>query len=170
MPQGIVEAFPENPVNRQIECLAETLAVEIERDTNIFTPFAPEADEIIDGLIEAEIEQDGRTQLAKHRTDVQLDLGDRACDDFEIRPYLLSAFGAASLQRRNVDTERKQQRPDFVMQITREIGTFLFLHIGKLLLQFYVLLLCIGKARYHVVEAMRKISISGAPLSSMRGL
>ncbi len=43
------------------------------------------------------------------------------------------------------------------MQIARKVGAFLFLHISKLLLQFYVLLLRIGEARHHVVEAMREV-------------
>src|SRR6185437_9631397 len=129
MAQRIAQRFLDDAEDGGIDDVAEPLLVagDVDREGDVGPAPAPELDEIVDRLSEAEFGKADRPQPSEHRLDLRLEvargLGDRRglAGDRRVTRTRLPLDGGG------IDFDGEEQRADLVVKIARDIATLLLL-------------------------------------------
>ena len=153
----IAEALLHDPIDHQVDGLAETLDAvgDVDAIADVRIPAPPELDEIVDRGGEPEfLEADG-AQPAQHVAHLSLHMADRVGDRAQM---LGDLAGAAGLDRAgnigDVDVDAEQERSDLVVKIARDVAALLLLQGQELAGEAAVLLRHPAQLARHAVEAV----------------
>ena len=151
----IAHRFLDNAIDGLLHIFADTILIDrhCDEENNIVPPAAPERRQSTNrGFQPNRLD---RSQASKYYPHMTLHPTDRIMN----RPAHVSGFRASgtasdALDRRRGHIDRKQQRPDFIMQVPREIGALFRLQRKQPLVQPAVMCCRRGETLRHDVEAI----------------
>ena len=165
VPHGVAQALLNDAIDGAVDQLAEALLRHVDAEVQVGPVRAPEGDEIVDGVGQPDVEQHRRAQASEDVAHMPLHAADGIADDADaVRDGFVFARLGELLDGHGIDVGGKQQGPDLIVQIAREVGALLVLHGRELLLQALVLRLRARQALDHLVEAL----IEAAPARAAR--